>query len=631
MATADEVLIRVRVGGGKAAAREVRGVEASVTSLGKSTSRTGTIMGGALGQVRRTTAGLGSDLRRAAGGVAKFVAAAGALTSTGMAVEAARTGAAYNEMQDRQEVAFATMLRSESKAAVLMKDIQALALDSPVLDPGTTGEAVQRLLNAGLDIAKVLPLVKTLGDASAASGKAITEVMPQAALALGQVVSRGALQAEELNQLTDSVGVNRRALAKELGYTSAEFAKVMQSGQISAEQALPAIERTLQLTSKGAARRLSKKTEGQVGQLREVLAKQLGQLTRPWYDAAGRTAGGVAKILQRKDLSTDQRVRLSFDVAKKEFGPLIRNARKAFKDAGVGQWIADGVEEQTPKIITAVANALASAAPRAAEAFVRGFVSMGPWGQLLTVAFLWRRLRLPFLSVGQRAGTALVDSIGASASKRMPGLGRRLGRLMGPAFAIAAGVLIANKLDSVIQGNIDAQYAAETDPRVRKLRGQANDARKRAGGRRGLKSAYDRWKADNPDLEREMRAEQRRNGGALSDKMARKLLASQMPGFVWNGKRAGAKYLRARATGGTTGRDEQTLVGERGPELAVFPKGTRINPAQHPATKRAVRERQGRAAPLGGRTVVVHTQVRLDKRVLLDAVKEANEVVELAR
>jgi tape measure domain-containing protein len=116
---------------------------------------------------------------------------------------AGKVGASYNQMQDRQRIAFTTFLGSARKARNFMRQLQALALKSPVLDPETTGKGAQQLLAYGVSVKQVLPLVKALGDSSAASGRNISEVLPMASRALGQIQSKGRLQMEELNQLAD--------------------------------------------------------------------------------------------------------------------------------------------------------------------------------------------------------------------------------------------------------------------------------------------------------------------------------------------------------------------------------------------------------------------------------------------
>lgn len=631
MASSDEVLIRIRAAGGKAAAKDIEAARRELDRLGRTSQGAGSRAAGALGSIRSGAAGLGSSLASAAGGVAKFATAAGALSGAAMAVQAARTGSAYNQMQDSQMVAFSTMLKSEDKAKSLMKDIQRLAADSPVLDPGSTGQAVQQLLNYGMSVDKVLPLVKTLGDASAASGKAITEVMPQAALALGQIEGKGKLSAEELNQLTEAVGINRKLLAKELDMTSEEFADAFKPGKgISAENAIPAIQRALQAGSKGAAEKLSKTTAGQVDLLKETMSRELGKLTRPWYDAAGRTAGGIADVLNRKDLSGGQKVKLSFDIAKEQFGPLIQNAKQAFKEAKVGQELAAGIERYVPQMINALANGMVTGAPKVAGAFLRGFTSMGPWGQALTVAFLLKKFgafgpagrligRLFGSTIGRTAAplaaTGTARGIGKSGKFRTAGLSA--GRLFGAAFGPAAIALFAPEIIAAARG-ISQRLGTESKD-VTLLDGTVVDA---MGQYKSTKRLKDGDSFGEGDL-RTLAAMMRRDGKSEAE------IAAQMNDY----RRRGS--YRGRATGGTVRAGETTLLGENGPEVGVLPAGMRIKPASSALSKRASRPArtgtQAVGAPGqggGGHPLMAHFY--FDRKEFLRQMTTAREVQVLA-
>ncbi|MCK9250345.1 MAG: tape measure protein [Solirubrobacteraceae bacterium] len=229
--------------------------------------------------------------------VTKGLALAGAGGIAALATSGVRAGMAYNQMEDRQSIAFETLLGSAGRAKKMMADIQALAAKSPILDPANTGLAAQRLLSYGVNAKQVLPLVQAIGDQASASGKSIEEAMGPAALALGQIESKGKLSAEELGQLSESVGLNRKLLAKNLGMTATEFEESFTKGPVAARKALPAILKTLQDTSAGAASKMAKTTEGRLDRLRESWGGTWKSMTRPVYDWGGRVAGYIANGL----------------------------------------------------------------------------------------------------------------------------------------------------------------------------------------------------------------------------------------------------------------------------------------------------------------------------------------------
>lgn len=269
-------------------------------------------MRGAAGDVRSVgTAGesTAQSLQTATRAVGSSMLLLGRAAKLGLAATAvatgiaAREGWAYNKVIDSQRVGFETLLGSERKAALFMAKIQTLALQSPILDPKSTGEAARMLMAYGVSIRSVLPLVKAIGDMSAASGKDIGETMPRAAMAIGQIASKGKLQAEELNQLAESVGLSRDRIREALGMTRAEFNAAFTPGNsIPASKALPAVLEAMRAQSAGAADRLAKTTQGKFAMLREVFSRQFGTITRPLYDLAGDMAGDLATALKRLDV-----------------------------------------------------------------------------------------------------------------------------------------------------------------------------------------------------------------------------------------------------------------------------------------------------------------------------------------
>lgn len=312
MADESLVLVRMKLLGAAVMARDTKAVDRALGQLGRTGNRSSSALGGigrASGLAQRGLAGVRAGVTSVASGMARLEAGARrgvtavSLVAGTVGAFAAVTGASYNRMQDSQRVAFTAMLGSGEKAEALMKRIKALATDSPILDPGNTGRSVQLLLAYGLNAKKALQFTEAIGNAAAGSGKSIEESMGPAALAIGQIQSKGKLSAEELNQLAESIAVGRGSVAKELGMSGAEFEKALQQGSISSDKALAAIQRAIKKRFGTAARDAANVTEGQVGRLKEVFSSAAGQLTRPFYDAVGRISARIADRLQNVDLS----------------------------------------------------------------------------------------------------------------------------------------------------------------------------------------------------------------------------------------------------------------------------------------------------------------------------------------
>jgi tape measure domain-containing protein len=227
------------------------------------------------------------------------------IAAGGAAAAAVVAGAKYDAVQDSQRVAFTTFLGSAEKARAFIVQLQDLAQRSPVLDPKTTGEGARALLAYGLSAKQTLPFVEALGDMSAASGRSIQEVLPNAARAIGQIASKGKLQTEELNQLAESVGLNRNKIAEALHMTREDFAATFTPGNnLDAAKALPAVLEAMRKQSAGAANRLAKTTAGRFDRLKEMMSRRAGEAIRPFYDLAGQAFGRLADGLTHVDTAS---------------------------------------------------------------------------------------------------------------------------------------------------------------------------------------------------------------------------------------------------------------------------------------------------------------------------------------
>lgn len=366
MPASDSLTVRMRAIGAQATAASIKGVTRSLT-------------------------GLESATKRVDRGMGRIATGAAALTGLGVAAtfrKMATEGWNYNQMLDRQRVGFTTYIGSQKEAAKFMKQIQQLALESPVLDPQTTGEAARRLMSYGIALKDTLPWVKALGDMSAASGKSMQEVMPLGAKAIGQIASKDKLQAEELNQLAESVGLSRQNIRKALKMSRADFEATFTPGNnLKAKQALPAILKAMEMQSAGAADRLAKTTEGRMQRLKEVVSRALAEVTRPFYDEIGRLAGGIANKLQdiwtpedtgsggllpnlRYNPTVGEKIKQSWTAVK----PIIQ---QAIKDLEVGKKLTDAAKW---------------AGPAAARAFFNAFKAAPIWLQLAGGGWLMTKL-----------------------------------------------------------------------------------------------------------------------------------------------------------------------------------------------------------------------------------------------
>jgi tape measure domain-containing protein len=136
------------------------------------------------------------------------------------------------------EIGFETMLKSADKAKKMMNDIQKFAKDTPFETNEVVTNARMMMTLGKWDPNRIIEDMRTIGDASAASGKG-QEGLSAIVRALAQIKSKGRLQTEELMQLAESGGISAKEyIAKGLGVSIAEATKQIEKGKVSAEDGI---------------------------------------------------------------------------------------------------------------------------------------------------------------------------------------------------------------------------------------------------------------------------------------------------------------------------------------------------------------------------------------------------------
>lgn len=186
-------------------------------SFSSATSRIGDKLGGAL-----------------KAGVTIATAAAGAAGAVGI-----KTAAAL----EQSEIAFTTMLGSGEKAKSFLADLSKFAAKTPFDMPGLQ-TAASSLVSAGIDSAKVIPIMTSLGNATSGMGTGAAGIQ-RATVALQQMNAAGKISGEDLNQLRDAGIPVFDLLTAATGKTTAQIAEMADKGKLGKkelEQLMTALE-----------------------------------------------------------------------------------------------------------------------------------------------------------------------------------------------------------------------------------------------------------------------------------------------------------------------------------------------------------------------------------------------------
>jgi tape measure domain-containing protein len=217
-------------------------------------------------------------------------AVAARATRLGATITAALTGATAaliraGSQAIATEKAFTTLTGSAERARRLIDAINREAAQS-VLNYTDMLTAAQRLLAAGVRESDIIPTLRAIGDALAASGEISRENALAITKAITDIANKGKLQAQELIQLANAGVPVLKILREELRMTEAQFAEFMQGKRtLGAADALRALVAGLRREYGGLQQEIMDTPLGQISNLYDNLARALRAAGTPLAQA----------------------------------------------------------------------------------------------------------------------------------------------------------------------------------------------------------------------------------------------------------------------------------------------------------------------------------------------------------
>lgn len=236
----------------------------------------------ALAELNRGLVDVNRQAQATTGG---FRTLAGSLQSIGLAGFASITapivgvGVAALQMSARIEsagTAFTTMTGSAQKAAVLLNQIKQFAATTPFEFPELVRSS-QKLLGFGVSAEKVIPTLRSIGNAVSAVGGGSVEV-DRITLALGQMAAKGKVSQQEMNQLAETGLPVRDILAKGLGVTTSALVDLQEKGLIPADKAIRILLAGFDTRFGGALEAQSKTLQGIFSNLKDQVSLTLAEM-----------------------------------------------------------------------------------------------------------------------------------------------------------------------------------------------------------------------------------------------------------------------------------------------------------------------------------------------------------------
>lgn len=214
-----------------------------------------------------------------------------------MAIDAGKFGIETYMAGENASIGFTTMLGSAKRAETFMGQLRAFAKDTPFAFPELQ-TAASSLISVGIKADKVIPIMRSLGNATAGMGSG-SEGVKRATVALQQMNAAGRITGEDLNQLRDAGIPVYELLAKATGKSVKAVADLAQKGKLGKTE-LDAMMKALE-SGKGLERfnglmeKQAGSLEGMLGNLKDTLGTGLATA----IDNSGldtKLKGGIAAV-----------------------------------------------------------------------------------------------------------------------------------------------------------------------------------------------------------------------------------------------------------------------------------------------------------------------------------------------
>ena len=211
------------------------------------------------------------------------------------ATEVVKTGISYNAMSEQAQVAWATILGSQSKASQMMKDIEKYAAETPFSKMGVDAMAKQ-LTNAGFHGKALFDQLTKFGNMGSAFGiqeDSLKEMVRQ----YSQVQQAQVAYTEDLNILQDRGIPIFKALGEVMGVPVSQVKKLASEGKVTSEVYNKAIDSIASHTT-GAMENQSKTFSGMMSTLEDNLSMLAGALAKPIFDKMKENLQGLMPKLE---------------------------------------------------------------------------------------------------------------------------------------------------------------------------------------------------------------------------------------------------------------------------------------------------------------------------------------------
>ena len=238
--------------------------------------------------VRVNTTGAEANVAGVSNSLTEFATKAGlaaiAVTALQSALSAGKSAFVdYNAELEQTRVAFTSMLGSADQANTMIANLQKFAAETPFEMPGVR-DAAQQLLAFGYDANEIIPTVTALGNAASGLGRG-QDGFNHLAFVFGQIRTTGQLMGQDVMQLAQLGVPVKDILAKNLGLTKEELARIGEQG-IDADIAIKALIDGMNERFPEMMKKQSETFEGVLSNIKDNLGQAFGLSGLPIFEEA---------------------------------------------------------------------------------------------------------------------------------------------------------------------------------------------------------------------------------------------------------------------------------------------------------------------------------------------------------
>jgi tape measure domain-containing protein len=271
-------------------------VQSETSQAGRAGSSNLGALNSATNQLSASVSNLGLSFKNLVGA---NLAASAIQATASAALSGASALLDYSARLEQVKISFTTLLGSGDKAAKLLKEIQEFAKTTPFEFEGLA-KLSQRFVSAGVESRKVIPLIRDVGNAVSAVGGS-QEDLTGVVRAMTQIISKGKVSAEEINQLAERNINGFKILADQLGKTEGEVRKLAEAGAISSDVFIAAFQKFSQINFGDAMQKQSETFLGALSNIKDSLLITASTAFNPLYERISRLAIDFSKEIEKQN------------------------------------------------------------------------------------------------------------------------------------------------------------------------------------------------------------------------------------------------------------------------------------------------------------------------------------------